>query len=122
MEREDLPNRASANGTYLQEQLRAALADHPLVAEVRGRDMIAAVEFADTNGTASPFDPELRVGPRIAQACMDRGLLTRALPAADTVSFAPPLIIEPSEIDELVGCLRDAVEAVAVEVLGARQL
>jgi L-2,4-diaminobutyrate transaminase len=117
---EELLDKASVNGAYLQAQLRAAVADHPLVAEVRGRDMIAAVEFADTNGTTSPFDPALKVGPRVAEACKSRGLLTRALPAADTISFAPPLVIDEGEIDELVDHVRGAVDEVALEVLGAR--
>jgi L-2,4-diaminobutyrate transaminase len=120
MVQEDLLGRASENGAYLQAQLRDAVADHPLVAEVRGRDMIAAVEFADTNGSVTPFDPALKVAPRVAQACMTRGLLTRALPKADTISFAPPLVIDRAEIDELAESVRGAVDEVALEVLGAR--
>ena len=119
IEDEELLQKASVNGAYLQEQLRAAVEDHRLVAEVRGRDMIAAVEFADTNGSISPFDPALKVGPRVASACMSRGLLTRPLPGADTISFAPPLVIDKAEIDELAEHVRGAVDEVALEVLGA---
>ena len=121
MENEQLLSRSSANGAYLQSRLREALAEQRLVADVRGRDMIAAIEFANTNGKPVPFDPELKVGPRIAAACQERGVLIRALPAADTISFAPPLIISPAEIDELVEHVRDAVDEVAGEVFGARQ-
>jgi L-2,4-diaminobutyrate transaminase len=110
---------ARTAGAYLQSRLRETLTDHPLVAEVRGRDMIAAVEFADTNGTVKPFDPALKVGRRVAQACLERGLLTRALPAADTISFSPPLIIDEAEIDELVSTVQQAVDEVALETIGA---
>jgi L-2,4-diaminobutyrate transaminase len=115
---ENLLHRATVNGAYLQAQLRAAFADHPLVAEVRGRDMIAAVEFAKTDATPTPFDPAMKVGARVAAACMDRGLLTRALPAADTISFAPPLVISTTEIDELVERVRDAVDEVSLDLIG----
>jgi L-2,4-diaminobutyrate transaminase len=120
MVNENLLDQAARRGSYLQAQLREAFADHPIVAEVRGRDLIAAVEFADTGTPLKPFDPSLKVGPRVARACLDRGLITRALPAADTIAFSPPLIITDSEIDELVESARAAADEVALEILGAR--
>ena len=88
---------ASVNGDYLQAQLRAALADHPLVAEVRGRDMIAAVEFVARKDPSTAFDPKLTVAARIVKAALARGVISRALPNADTIAFSPPLIITDSE-------------------------
>ena len=66
-----------------------------------------------------PFDPALKVGPRVASACTESGLLTRPLPGADTISFAPPFVIDKAEIDELAEHVRGAVDEVALEVLGA---
>jgi len=48
--------------------------------------------------------------------CLELGLITRALPAADTISFAPPLVITEDEIAELVRIARRAVDDVAAEL------
>jgi L-2,4-diaminobutyrate transaminase len=119
MVEEKMHENATTVGDYMQTELRKAFSEHPLVAEVRGRGLIAGVEFADKGDTLQPFDPALKVGPRIARACMERGLLTRALPGADTISFAPPLIINEREVDELVERARGAIDQIAEEVLRA---
>ena len=45
IEQEGLVAQAGARGAYLQQRLRAAVGDHPLVGEVRGLGLMAAVEF-----------------------------------------------------------------------------
>jgi L-2,4-diaminobutyrate transaminase len=52
----------------------------------------------------------------VTQACLERGVITRALPAADTISFAPPFVITESEIDTIAEVVKAAVEAVALEL------
>ena len=44
-------------------------------------------------------------------------MITRALPAADTISFSPPFVITEAEIDEVVAVAREAADVVAAEVL-----
>ena len=118
IERERLVDQVRERGQRLQRALRDAFAEHPLVAEVRGRDLIAAVEFAASRDPVQRFDPALKVGPRIAAACLERGLITRALPAADTIAFSPPFVVTDAEIDAMVEIAREAVDHVASE-LGA---
>ncbi len=77
-----------------RQSLRDALADRPIVGEIRGTGLIAAVELVASREPLEAFDPSLRVGPRVAEACMSRGVITRALPEADTLSFSPPFIVE----------------------------
>ncbi|MCK1613490.1 aspartate aminotransferase family protein, partial [Bradyrhizobium sp. 136] len=48
------------------------------------------------------FDPALKVGARISKAARDRGLIARAMPHGDILSFAPPLVVSEAEIDEIV--------------------
>ena len=93
IEREGLVAQAGIRGAYLQERLREAVADHPLVGEVRGLGLMAAVEFVASKDPLRAFDPGLKVGARVTRACLERGVITRALPAADTISFAPPFVI-----------------------------
>jgi 4-aminobutyrate--pyruvate transaminase len=90
-----------------QEGLRR-LADHPLVGEVRGIGLIAAVEVVRSKATREPFAPELGVGAHLAGRAQERGLLLRAM--GDAAAFAPPLIISEAEIDEMVNRFARALD------------
>lgn len=115
-ESEDLPARAKATGARLLNGLRGALAQHPMVGEVRGVGMLAAVELvADrgAEGAARFFDPTLKVGARASNAARERGLITRAMPHGDILGFAPPLVMTEDEVDEVVTITAAAVKSVA---------
>ena len=121
IEDEDLIGAVRRVGPYLQARLREAFADDPLVGEVRGTGLIAAVELVAGREPMLPFDPALRVGPRVAAACLRRGVITRALPEADTLALSPPFVVTEAEIDKCVAALRDAVDEVARDLAIARQ-
>jgi L-2,4-diaminobutyrate transaminase len=93
--------------------LQEAFAGHPLVGEIRGCGLIAAVEFVARRDPPEAFPAALKVGPRIVEAARARGLITRALPLADTIAFSPPFVISESEIDAAVSAACDAVDEVA---------
>jgi L-2,4-diaminobutyrate transaminase len=112
IERDGLVARAGETGAYMQEQLRAAFGDHPMVGEVRGQALIGAVEFVADRAGPVAFDPALKVAPRVVKAALDRGVIGRALPSADTIAFSPPFVISRDEIDRAVGAFRDAVDQV----------
>ena len=116
IENEGLVEQSARRGDYLLARLRDAFADHPIVGEVRGLGLMAAVEFVESRDPARAFDPNLRVGARITRACLERGVITRALPAADTIGFSPPLVITESEIDTIVEVARAATDQVADEL------
>jgi 4-aminobutyrate--pyruvate transaminase len=81
----------------LQDGLRQRFADHPLVGEIRGVGLIAAVELVADKKSRQPFDPKLAVGAGCVKLAQDHGLILRAL--GDAVAFCPPLIITTDEID-----------------------
>ena len=116
IERDGLVEQVRAQGARLQKQLHDAFDDHPIVGEVRGMGLIAAVEFVAAREPARPFDRSLGVGARIARKCLDRGLITRALPDADTIAFSPPFVVTGAEVDEMVGRAREAVDEVAADL------
>jgi len=116
IENEGLVARAAERGTQMNTLLREAFDDHPLVGEVRGTALIAALEFVAGKDPAVPFDPALKVAARVTRRCLELGLITRALPAADTISFAPPFVITEDEVGELVRIARQAVDDVAAEL------
>lgn len=117
IERDGLVDRAAARGERLRSGLQEAFGDHELVGEIRGIGLVAALEFVAAKGDDATlptrFDPSLAVGARITRACLERGLITRALPAADTISFSPPFTISEDEIDTAIAIAREAVDSVA---------
>ena len=117
LEEEGLVDRAARMGAVLQARLRDAFADMPLAAEVRGEGLVAAVEFARPGSEGwRRLDPKLTVGARIARAALEEGVIVRALPDGDAISFSPPFVIEEEEIALAVGAVRRAADRVAGEL------
>ncbi|WP_217447055.1 aminotransferase [Burkholderia pyrrocinia] len=116
VEREDIPRNAATVGEYFQTALKEAFCDSPIVGEVRGVGLMAAVEFVADPATKRRFDAQLKVGARVSKAARDRGLIARAMPHGDILGFAPPLTITTSEIDDIVGIARQAVSQIANEL------
>jgi L-2,4-diaminobutyrate transaminase len=85
---------------------------HPLVGEVRGVGLLAALEFVADPASQTAFDPAHKVGAKVAGACLERGLIARALPHGDILGFAPPLSITRAEVDRVVETAKDAIDAV----------
>ena len=111
MERERLWERAAAMGTRLHEGLKAALADHRHVGDVRGgKGLLAAVELVEDRATKAPFADDKKIGPRVLQEMTNRGVVTRG--RAEHIFFAPPLVVSEAQVDHLVGAARDAIKAV----------
>lgn len=111
--RENLVENARVTGAHFQSQLHKVFDDHPLVGEVRGEGLMAALEFVVDKERKERFDPSLKVGARVSAACNERGLIARAMPHGEILGFAPPLIATPADVNEIVEITREAVDAVA---------
>ncbi len=109
-EERDLFAHAATVGVRLQSRLRA-LADHPLVGEVRGVGLVGALELVADKASKTSFAPGRGVGPAVAAACQAEGLIIRAM-AGDIISFCPPLIITEAEVDQMMDRFERALETV----------
>jgi len=98
---------AASVGEYMRSQL-ARFADHPLVGEVRGMGLIAALELVANKSTGEAFANNA-VGGYCQKACENRGLILRAM-GGNSVAVCPPLIITEQQIDELVEKLGQALD------------
>jgi 4-aminobutyrate--pyruvate transaminase len=94
-ERDMLGHVRSVMGTF-QEQMQA-FADHPLVSEVRGVGLFAALELSPDPENKGLFDPAAKVAPGMMARSQAHGLITRALPS-DGIALCPPLIITEEQI------------------------
>jgi len=108
----DLITNASAVGDYLNQQMTQALGGHAHVGEVRGEGMLCAVEFVKDRDDRVFFDASEKVGPRIAAALLERGVIGRAMPQGDILGFAPPFCLTRQEADEVVTKTAEAVGSV----------
>ena len=103
---------AGRTGTYLNTALKETVGDHVHVGDVRGEGMLAAIEFMADRDTHRFFDASEKVGPRIAAALLEDGVIARAMPQGDILGFAPPFCLTSAEADEIAVKTARAVKSV----------
>ncbi len=106
---------AKDTGTYFNNTMRSALADHPHVGEIRGEGLLLGIEFVDDKASRKRYQPMGKVGPQVAAALLKRKVIGRAMPQGDIIGFAPPLCLNREEADIIAAATKQAVE----EVLGS---
>jgi putrescine aminotransferase len=112
MEREGLVDRTRTDiGPYFQDRLREAFGDHPIVGEIRGVGLIAAIELVDDKKTRRRFPNYGEVGALCRNHSFANDLVMRA--TRDAMVLSPPLVISRDEVDELVRRAKVAIDATA---------
>ncbi len=111
----DIGGQVAVTGPHFQAELRSRFAGHPLVGEVRGTGLIAAVELSSDKEKHLPFDPAAKVGPRLARLCEEHGVISRSV-ANDSLCFSPPLVISKDDIDEMLARVGRALDELTVQL------
>jgi len=116
IEQEGLPERAAAMGKRLLEGLET-LRTLPVVGDVRGLGMMAAVELVEDQGSRKPATG---LGARVVAECGKRGLIIRQRGASagppasgDSLCFAPPLMTPEATLDRIVQIVAESIQAAA---------
>jgi beta-alanine--pyruvate transaminase len=86
------------------EQAAHALRDAPHVRDIRNLGLVAGIELEPR-----PGKPGSR-GYEAFLRCLERGVLVRY--TADTLALSPPLIVEPAQIEQMFGTIREALQSV----------
>lgn len=113
-----LIERCARMGGVLHRQLQA-LRGLPHVGDVRGRGLLAGVEFVADVDTRAPFPRAAGFAERLSAAALDEGLVLWPNVGqadgtnGDLVMVAPPFVISDEEIGELVQRLTRAIEQTA---------
>lgn len=92
------------HGRKMGERLLAGLrglSDHPLVGDVRGRGMLAAVELVTDKDKKTPLPAAANPATKIFDRAWNEGLILRAF-AWGVLGYAPPLCCSEAEIDLIV--------------------
>ncbi|MGR8921241.1 MAG: aminotransferase class III-fold pyridoxal phosphate-dependent enzyme [Gammaproteobacteria bacterium] len=110
VERDGLVGHAARMGERLGAGL-AAFADHPLVGDVRALGLGAAVDFLRRDAADRPAnDDSDAVATAVYDTLLELGMIVR--PAGRSIVIAPPLIVRPEEVDEIVGRVGVALDRV----------
>jgi L-2,4-diaminobutyrate transaminase len=116
IERENLVARAGELGRHLITRLRAQIADHPLVGDIRGCGLMVGIELVEDKTARRNFAPERGIVAKVQRAAIEERLLVRALPSNDVIAMSPPFIIEPPDLDACVTRLARALDRVASDI------
>ncbi len=105
-----IENAAGNIGPYFQGRLRE-FEDHPIVGQVRGEGMFAAVELVRDKQSRERLAPESEGAVFCRNHAVSHGLMVRQ--TGDAMIMAPPLIASTEEIDTLIERLGQALDATA---------
>ena len=108
MEREQLPQKVRGElGGYFARSF-AGLNDHPLVAGAETCGFVAGLVLVKNKKTHGRFDESAGVGMICRTHCFNNGVIMRAV--GDRMIIAPPLVMTPSDIDDMIGLIRKALD------------
>ncbi|HZB27684.1 MAG TPA: aspartate aminotransferase family protein [Gemmatimonadales bacterium] len=124
LRRNRLIERCAEMGRVLHGRLQDLDAS-PWVGDVRGRGLLAGIEFVADKKTGRPFPRELRFAETFANVALELGLITWPNwghledGTGDLAMLAPPFTISESQIDDMVTILLQAAGRTAEQVQGS---
>lgn len=94
-------------GTYMHERLHEMKEKYPSIGDIRGRGLLAGMEFVQNRETREPFPANWFVALECTEIARKHGLLVyprRSINGlwGDHILIAPPMIIDEEGIDELI--------------------
>jgi 4-aminobutyrate aminotransferase/(S)-3-amino-2-methylpropionate transaminase len=109
MEAEDLAGRARRIGEIMLPRLRKLADTYPIIADVRGRGAMLAIELAQPGS----LEPDAATTGKVAKACHANGLVTLTCGTfGNVLRFLPPLVIGEDLLEEGLSILEDAFASV----------
>jgi 4-aminobutyrate---pyruvate transaminase len=103
----DVVGHARRVGAHLQQEL-AALADHPLVGDVRGVGLLCGLDLVADKKTRAMFPPEHDLPGILGRNLKKHALILRQV--GNRIALSPPLIITEPQVGDMVGRLKAALD------------
>lgn len=102
------------SGPYLQQCLRQVFEGHPLVGEIQGTGLVAALQLCEDKPSRKRFANETDITWRCRTIGFEEGLIIRA--TGGRMIMAPALVATRGDIDELVSKTKLALDRTAREI------
>lgn len=107
IERQGMMANALAMGDLLAAGLRDLMQRHGFIGDVRGMGLLQAFELVACRDTRAPLPAALNAYDTLVETAYDEGLIiyarrSRGGHAGDHFLVAPPMIVTPGQIDEIV--------------------
>lgn len=113
-EEEGIRHKVQERAPQLLEGLHRICKGSAIVGEVRGRGLIAAIEFVRDRETRQAWDPAVGVGAMVGRKAREKGVIVRVI--GDVVAMSPPLIIQEGQVEELLAGLEGAIQETESEL------
>lgn len=99
-------------GRYMKDALEEIQSAHETIGEVRGLGLMLGVDFVKDKGSKEPFK---KLRDKVEREAFEHGLITLGC-GASAIRFAPPLILNKSEVDEGLTIFEHAVKIAEKEM------
>jgi adenosylmethionine-8-amino-7-oxononanoate aminotransferase len=108
---EGLVENAGLMGERLAEGIRTTLGEHSHVSNIRHLGLMAGLTLVRDASSGVAYEAAEGMGAKVARQLREEGgVVTRFV--GDHIVFAPPLVVNESEVDAIVVALDQAVRAV----------
>ena len=98
MEAENIVAHGAHVGSYFKKKLQSLQKKHPVIEDVRGFGLLIGMQLKIK-------------GDGVVTACLEKGFLVNCIQES-VLRFAPPLIIQKTDIDALVDCLDEVLRGI----------
>jgi adenosylmethionine-8-amino-7-oxononanoate aminotransferase len=121
LRKHQLVERCRVMGQVLHESL-GQLRSSSLVGDIRGRGLLAGIEFVADRETRRPFPRAARVAETFADVALELGLVVwpnsghLSDGTGDLGLLAPPFIISQQQIEEMIALLQQVLERTAARI------
>lgn len=118
IEREGLVQRAAKMGATLTTALNARFGAHPAVGDIRGIGLFQGLELVADRDSKTPFEASRKVATAVHNAAFEAGVSVYYSQGCvdgtrgDLIMFGPPLIIDETDIAQMVDVTAEAIDAV----------
>lgn len=121
IEGHDLIANAERMGELLKSRLEDLMQRYSFIGDVRGKGLLLAFEFVSDQRTMVPLPASLAAYDRFVNIAYDNGLIvysrrTRGGNEGDHILVCPPMIVNESQIDEILEVLDASLRQFADEV------
>jgi adenosylmethionine-8-amino-7-oxononanoate aminotransferase len=120
----DLIENSRRRGEQALLGLGALMEKHPVIGDIRGKGLMFSFELVKDQETKRPFESKLHVSRLFEIAASKRGLVTYPCTGSidgvwgDMVLLAPPLVINESQINDVLNIIDDSLSDIENQLGG----